>query len=302
MKKNILIKLFALFFLISFKSVACNCDFDKTESKITILDYMELDYIFIGKCIKIDKKIDKNIFTFIVEKKFKGVKNDSIIDISTKNSISACGFESKINDRWLISAHNTCDAIYTSFCSKNRIGKDVNSDSTNLELMLNFKNGNIEDLPFANLLKVKGVRKDGLNEGEWLFFGENNKIVKKIIFNAGLIKTWESFYLNDFTKMSEYVMRRKKVTFIDDKLTIIEGFGKEKKIYNSRIIKTETGFEILENNFDYFKNRYEKSFISIINDKCIRKSYFGKSKIPKIVNCGCQFGFNYDIIEKLVYH
>lgn len=119
MRTGILIILF-LTFLISSKSVACDCKIPKSLKEIQNREFTNSKYIFVGEVLKIDAK--KHTFEIKVIESFKGVKNGKVYSGIYGES---CGPVIDEVGKWLIYAKSsTGNVIKINICGLTRSFKN----------------------------------------------------------------------------------------------------------------------------------------------------------------------------------
>ena len=281
MKRFNILLLLGLWFLNIHNAHSCQCN--NTNAQISFLDFQLNDVIFIGKCTNIKVVNNLRYFTFQIERNFKQKQNKGIIEIISSSSDSDCGLEIKKMQRWLIVGNYSCNGLYTNRCAKNKSSKEMKSDSLNLEIMSNLKDGNINKLSFINLNRFDGKILNGKPIGVWNFYDSNSKLYHRINYQNGVINLWITFIDSDPLDLIDYSPKKIVRYYSNGELYKILSTNKNKVIGDTHILKAKSSIKIIEKKYEYINKRWVTSITSQDKGKCLNKIYYGNNSKPIIL-------------------
>lgn len=155
-----------LLFMFS-SSFACTCRFEGYSFSF----FKNIKYSFIGTVVKIDSKNFKNIFTFKVNKVYKG-KIDTVIQVQSGSGGGDCGVYFELNKTFLVELEYKDKLFQTSRCLFN--AQNGTPEFIEDTMLLNlFAKKNV----FVDLTNMRGQIKDGKQTGYWKEAGESGNYV-----------------------------------------------------------------------------------------------------------------------------
>lgn len=140
------------------------------------------EVIFTGKIIAIKHDTaNTDKVTFKINKRFKGVGNNTTIIISTNAGSGMCGINGDLGEEFLIFANKQNDnGLWTDICMHSGLTKNTRAEFS----MLNSIKRKGDKWYESGSLKAIGQMKDDKEEGKWQFF-EKGKIIMEGNYQNG---------------------------------------------------------------------------------------------------------------------